>query len=245
MPSLAALQQIAAAKAAAASVAAPPAAVPAVPGAAAPAPEPVDLRTAQQAMKQAADAEAAAAELVMQAGERVAASRQAQTRLDGMATRAVRLLADKLRTRDASPLPAELADARRATFDADQAVAECEGVAQLLRDEHQVAAREAEVARDRLAAAVDARMQAMAKVLVQRMREAEAEAGRLRALALGLMTARPITAPAVGWDVAQLVHEAKHAHMMESAGPGWKDSARVWNAYRDALLTDAGAVGPQ
>lgn len=218
-------------------------AVPSLPGVAFP--ELPDLRAAQEAMKAAAGAEAAAAVLVMEAGQRVATAKEAKARYDSLASKAVRLIADRLKARDRSPLPAELAEAWRAGLDAVEAVAQTEAVTAILRDEHRAAALEAEVARDRLAAAVDAAMQRQAKELVARMRLAEAEAGRLRALALGLMTARPVTAPAVGWDVAQIVHEPVHPFLMESAGPGWKDSARVWNGFRDALLTDADAVGPE
>lgn len=243
MPSLDALQRAAGAKAAAEkAAAAPPAIVPSIPGAASPGTP--DLRTAQAEVKQAADAEAAAAALVMEADAHVAGAREARTRFDGLAARATRAIADRLKARDRTPLPAELAEARRAGLDADQALAEAEAVAALLCDEHRTTALELEVARGRLAAAVDTVMQQKAVELVGRMRAAEAEAGRLRGLALGVMTSRPISAPPVSWDVAQLTHEPVHPFLMESAGPGWKDSGRAWNAFRDALLTDADAVGP-
>lgn len=206
---------------------------------------PDELRAAQDAMRQAAAAEAAAAVLVMEAGERVATAKAARVRYDGLASKAVRLIADRLKARDRTPLPDDLAEARRAGLDAAEAVAQTEAVAAILRDEHQVAARDAEAARDRLATAVDAKMQAAARELIARMRATEAEAGRLRGLAVGLSQARPITAPAVDWDIGQIVHEPQHPHLLAGAGPGWKDVTAAWHHYRDALLTDADAVGPQ
>ena len=216
------------------------AAVPVLPRAAAP----PELRAAQHDAQVKTKASLAAAALAATAAERVEQAKAAQRRIADLAERAVRIGADKLRSRDLSPLPDDLIAARRTAFDCDQDHADAAAVLVLLEAEAAEAQAVADAATVVLARAVDQVVQRKAVELVSHLRELEIEAGQMRGLITSLSMARGSGDQPLAWVIQQIAFDPQHPHLVDAAGPNWSQATKVWNSFRASLMIDAAAPFP-
>jgi len=145
----------------------------------------------------------------------------------------------------AGALPADLARDRAALAEATERQADAEAVHAVLMGEVAACADQADAARAGLDAAVDAVMVADLLALVDAMRQADAEAGRLRALVSAMGSVRTGADAPLPWKAQQVAHDPAHAHLIDLAAPGaMPAAASAWSAYRAALLEDANASAP-
>ncbi len=254
VPRLGQLQEIAAerVKAADPPTPAPAAVVKAAPPGSAPALDAADLahaakarlRAAQDAAAAAAWAGERAAEAAARALAAVAEARRGVLAYADLDSRVADHQAGLLRAGSAVrvPLPAELADARRAKFEAEVELADADAAHELLERESREAAAAVVAAGAVLAVAVDAILQLRCLELVSEMRSTEARAGVLRGLVAGLSASRSSTQPALAWGIQQISYDPQHPHLVDAAGPAWRQATAAWSGFRDRLMADASAT---
>lgn len=230
--------------------AAPVAVLPAVPAAVAVSTAPsVDLRTtlaaalAECAELGAADVTAKAA--LATAERDVATAKAALSKFDGLDVTIARHLAEvtKAGTGGAgrTEVPTPMQQSRRAQGLCRQDSSDAEAVLTILAGE----ARDAATALDRANVAAGNLVDALAALeavrIVDRLREMEREAGRLRILASAVGAGRRLGAAAVPWSVTSAQHDPWHAMIADLAGDTMTlaaTAAGAWADYRVRLLAD-------
>lgn len=205
------------------------------------------LRAAQARARQAEAEATAAADVAARALTGVERQVSAIASLDGVSARIVEWGARQLKAgMVGAPLPADLERDRQALRAAGERQADAEGVLALLKDEARQAADEAQAARSALAQALDAVLQEDAALLVDRLQDAEREAGRLRAMVTTLLASRPVASAPLPWSIVEIVHHPHHVQLLAMAPKDAMPAASAaWSAYRTALVTDASAEPPE
>lgn len=192
----------------------------------------------------------AAAALVKRAQAAVDAAKAALAAFAGLDARISQWHADKLRGGAAaanSPLPSHLAAGRRAKADAELALSDAEAAAVLLAGESSLAAAAAGAADDLVRGSVIGVVRDDARDLVRRLREVEAEAGRLRGAAAtyaNQWSGADERWKPVPWEVTVIAHDAHHGMIADLAGTAWPEVTACWAAYLQALARDPDAAPP-
>lgn len=199
------------------------------------------LRTAQEVAAGAARAAQAARWLVERAAQQVSEAEAALAVFEGLDAAVAAWRAGLLKAGGAAVrelMPPDLAESRRARADAAEDLADATATATLLAVDAKEADAVAEQAAGAVRSAMDAVMQAVASELLGSMRQAEAEAGRLRVVVMAMSGARPVSDPPLPWTLSQVTHEPLHPLMLDVAQLHRPAATDAWNAFRTALEAD-------
>jgi len=206
------------------------------------------LKAAQREAARTATLAATAAGIAARALLDVDREADTISRLDGLAGRVIRWGADRVRqgASATAPLPRELATARETLRAAHERASDARGVYDLLSSEATAAAAQAAAARHALGAAADAVVVEDALSLVEAVRRADAEAGRLRAVVSALGATWSGASAPLPWGVQALGHDVAHGALLDMAPRGTVQAASTaWTSYKIALIEDANALAPE